>query len=125
MGIAIEKYIDGDNRGKENLVFTLYMSNPPINNFKDYVILSGDLYRHSNVSDCITTYAYMNTDMYLDLILDKIKYKDQEGDFIFTSGVIGNFKKLSKPERKKNIYLESGILGIHKKEEFKVIKEVI
>lgn len=124
MGIAIEKQ-GGDKKGKENLVFTFYMSDLPIDNFKDYVILSGELYRYDEVSDCVTTSAYMNMDMYLDLVLEKMKHKDQEGDFMFTSGIIGKFKKLSKPGCKKIIYLESGVLGVYKKEEFQMIKEII
>jgi len=114
------------NRGKENLVFSFYLSNHPIGQFKDYVVLMGELYRYDNISDCITTSAYMDTDMYLDLILEKKNnFEGIEGDFIFTSGVIGNFKKLSKPDREKVINLNNGILGVYKKEEFKILKEIV
>lgn len=113
------------NRGKENLVFSFYLSNHPIGQFKDYVVLMGELYRYDNISDCITTSAYMDTDMYLDLILEKNNFEGIEGDFIFTSGVIGNFKKLSKPDRERVINLNNGILGVYKKEEFKILKEIV
>lgn len=112
---------------KENLVASFHLSNNPIKNVGNNVLLDCEFYRSEDVTDCINTVMAMDSDMYLDLLIEKNKYKGQ-GDVYFSSNVVGDFYKLCKnlKEKEAELIIEHGVLAVYneEKEDYKILKEI-
>ena len=112
---------------KENLVVSFHLDNLPMGNFGDNVLLPCELYRSEEVSDCIDTFALIDSDLYLDLLIEKNKYKGS-GDVYFSSNVVDDFYKLSRElkENKKELIITNGVLASFNegKGNFKILKEI-
>lgn len=112
---------------KENLVASFHLNNNPIKNIGNNVLLDCEFYRSEDVNDCINTFMAMDSDMYLDLLIEKNKYKG-EGDVYFSSNVVGDFYKLCRElkERETELIIDHGVLAVYNEEnsKYKILKEI-
>jgi hypothetical protein len=113
--------------GKENLVISFYIGEQPIGNDGSNVLLQCELYRSDDVDDCIETVLSMDSDLYLDLLIEKGKYNG-DGDVYFSSNIIDDFYKLSRQlkEKTKRLIITDGVLASYNEKDgsFKIIKEI-
>lgn len=112
---------------KENLVVSFHLDNTPLGNSGNNVLLECELYRSEEVSDCIDTVLSINSDLYLDLLIEKGKYKG-DGDIYFSSNVVDDFYKLSRElkEKTKELIITNGVLASFNEDkgDFKILKEI-
>jgi hypothetical protein len=115
------------NKMKENLVVSFYLGNTPLGNSGTNVVLECELYRSEEVSDCIDTTLSINSDLYLDLLIEKSNYKG-DGEVYFSSNVVDDFYKLSRElkEKTKELVITEGVLASFNevKGDFKILKEI-
>jgi len=113
--------------GKENLVVSFYLNEAPIGNDGTNVLLKCELYRSEDVDDCIETTLGIDSDLYLDLLIEKGNYKG-DGDVYFSSNIIDDFYKISRElkEKTRKLIIEDGVLASYNESNgnFKIIKEI-
>jgi len=112
----------------ENLVVSFHLEDTPIGNDGSDVLLRCELYRSENVEDCIETLMLIDSDLYLDLLIEKGKYNG-DGDVYFSSNIVDDFYKLSRglKEKTKKLIVENGVLASYNEEngESLILKEIV
>lgn len=122
-----EKMKNWIHKGNENLVISFYLGEPPVGNDRNDVLLKCELYRSDDVDDCIETVLSIDSDLYLDLLIEKGKYNGS-GDVYFSSNIIDDFYKISRElkEKTKRLVITDGVLASYNESngDFKIIKEI-
>jgi hypothetical protein len=114
---------------KENLVASFCLENTPVGNKGNRVVLDAELFKSEDVSSCIYTKVAINSDIYLDLLIEKNNYKGY-GDVYFSTNIVDDFNVMCKKIETNEISeidVESGIVAAFDEENggYELIKEIV